>query len=1065
MSKKSIIFLLMTLFFNGFTQLNALPVLDLESIKENLVPGKYLEYLEDTEGNLSIEDVRSDQLADQWQKSNEEVLNFGYVEKVYWVRFDIKNSRKSARPVFLEVQNPYFDNIQIFSVAGNQVIDSKVAGDLFPFQQREIQHRFFIFSLNPEPDQTTTYYVRFQINGAMKIHLVLWEAKALQNKIKNEYTAIALFFGILISLLIYNLFIFFSLRELTYFYYVLTVLFIVLVTGSTMGVTFEFLWPDLPGWADVSINLLSVWGLGVVIIFSRSYLETGKYLPKLDRFLLAMVAIDFLFGLIVAFFKNSFTINFTMYLILLSVALTIIAGYLTYRKGVASAIYFILAWISLLSGVVLIALQRLTILPSWFLFENALHIGAALQVILFSFGLADKIKVLQQEKQTAQSNAIDILKKSDKLKDEFLANTSHELRTPLNGIIGLADSILLGATGSIGNATRESLQMIASSGRRLANLVNDILDFSKLRHDELVIKKEAVDVSTVIDVVMALSSPLLAGKPVELNHNRKDLPLVLADEARLEQILFNLVGNAIKFTKDGNITISGEVKGDKVEISVQDTGIGIPAGKQSIIFDSFTQADGSIAREYSGTGIGLSITRKLVELHGGIIRVESEPGAGSCFSFTLPIAEDSDLTLTRSTGRTEVDLISRPVESNPHSNAVESGVSAENTTDDLSKIGTQKFSNNIHILIVDDDPVNLHVLKSHLTLYNYTITEASSGRDALRLFDDGISFDLVLLDVMMPGLSGYEVCRILRETRSQTELPVIMLTAKNRVVDLVAGLESGANDYLTKPFDSRELTARVNTMLQLKQAARSETDLAKIMHEMELARKIQESLLPKETPQMEGIQIAKRYRAMANVGGDFFDFRPGQNGIGILIADVSGHGVPAALIVSEVKMAFWFQKETITSPDRLLESLNEILYNNIGNQFVTACYIHIDLKNGELSVGNAGHPPLMLLKSTGELIRIRPRGKVIGLLGPANSKTEKISIASGDRILMYTDGLIEPVNKNKEHFGEGRVESLLRSCHDLTAEQCADKIMGGVLEWTGHEDKIDDDIALIVIDV
>ena len=188
-----------------------------------------------------------------------------------------------------------------------------------------------------------------------------------------------------------------------------------------------------------------------------------------------------------------------------------------------------------------------------------------------------------------------------------------------------------------------------------------------------------------------------------------------------------------------------------------------------------------------------------------------------------------------------------------------------------------------HILIVDDDPVNRRVLRNHLLLNNYSVTEAQNGRAALDIFDKSISFDLILLDVMMPGLSGYEVCRILRKTHSDSELPVIMLTAKNRVSDLVTGLESGANDYLTKPFDSRELLTRVHTMIRLKGAAKSQSDLAMLKNAMDMAREIQQSLIPVRMPEIEvqgtngrpevsRIRLNACYRAMESVGGDFYDF-------------------------------------------------------------------------------------------------------------------------------------------------------------------------------------------------
>lgn len=233
----------------------------------------------------------------------------------------------------------------------------------------------------------------------------------------------------------------------------------------------------------------------------------------------------------------------------------------------------------------------------------------------------------------------------DQLKDEFLANTSHELRTPLNGMIGIAESMIDGATGDLSDIQKQNLFLIAQSGHRLANLVNDILDFAKLQHNNIELQLKAVGLRAIAQVVLTLSQSLIGSKNLELiNRISPDFPAAWADENRLQQILYNLVGNAIKFSERGTVEItaqlsSGDPQGtttnEQLTIAIADTGIGIPADKLDSIFESFEQGDGSTAREYGGTGLGLAVTKQLVELHGGKIWVESTVGSGSRFSFTL----------------------------------------------------------------------------------------------------------------------------------------------------------------------------------------------------------------------------------------------------------------------------------------------------------------------------------------------------------------------------------------------------------------------------------------------
>jgi len=382
----------------------------------------------------------------------------------------------------------------------------------------------------------------------------------------------------------------------------------------------------------------------------------------------------------------------------------------------------------------------------------------------------------------------------NELKDEFLANTSHELRTPLNGIIGLADSMLLG--GGLRAEETDNLRLIVRSGKRLANLVNDILDYSRLQKKDLVLHRKPVDLQAAVALVLNLIGSGAEARRLAIeNRVPAALPPVFADEDRLQQILFNLAGNAFKFTPPGGtVRVLAEVEGPGVVVHVEDTGIGIPADKLESIFQAFEQVDASSARAAGGTGLGLTLARKLVELHGGRLTVTSQVGAGSRFSFFLPAAE----------GRVEereqlgVSRLAADEEPQP-STAAAGGRRGEGPS----------------VLVVDDDPVNLRVLQQYLGSSGYDVVSASSGAEALEVLDRRRDLAMVLLDVMMPRLDGYETCRRIRAKRSASELPVILLTAKNRVSDLEIGLQAGANDYLVKPFSRQELLARMKSHLSL----------------------------------------------------------------------------------------------------------------------------------------------------------------------------------------------------------------------------------------------------------
>ncbi|MDR1590071.1 MAG: response regulator [Oscillospiraceae bacterium] len=421
--------------------------------------------------------------------------------------------------------------------------------------------------------------------------------------------------------------------------------------------------------------------------------------------------------------------------------------------------------------------------------------------------MAEEINLLIGEMrkyaQTLEEKNI-YLGKLNELKDEFLANTSHELRTPINGIIGIVESMIDGAAGDMTDGQKYNLALVANSGKRLSNLVNDILDFTKLKNKEIELQLKPIDLKTVVDTVLALSKPLIKGKNLKLINEVDDsFAAVNADENRIQQILYNIIGNAVKFTEEGSVTVRAEMIGGMASISVADTGIGIAEDKFESIFESFEQGDGSTEREYGGTGLGLSITKKIVELHGGVIGVSSSLGAGSTFTFTLPRADTEVVdTAVSEQLRSIIDIEDfAPEDAAP-------GAPAPQTAQ----------PGGYRILAVDDEPVNIQVLTNILSMRGYSVSKAYGGQEAIDMIEGGGEFDLVLLDVMMPKMSGYDVCRHLREKNSLLELPIIMVTAKNRLQDVVLGFQSGANDYIQKPFDKEELSARVGTLLELKGA-------------------------------------------------------------------------------------------------------------------------------------------------------------------------------------------------------------------------------------------------------
>jgi signal transduction histidine kinase/DNA-binding NarL/FixJ family response regulator len=444
------------------------------------------------------------------------------------------------------------------------------------------------------------------------------------------------------------------------------------------------------------------------------------------------------------------------------------------------------------------------------LLKSSLEWSLVTLIATFGFILSRRFsQVYEQNKKYAllleDQNAF--LKQMNKLKDEFLAKTSHELQTPLNGIIGIAESLIEGAGGSVTDAVRQNLLMIAASGKRLSNLVNDILDYSKIKNNQIILKTKPIHMRELVEVVITLCKPLANQKLLRIVHSLDaNVPLIYGDEDRIQQILYNLIGNAIKFTESGSVEVSAEAADGFLRIAIRDTGIGIPAEMLEVIFESFQQADNSYTRAYTGTGLGLYITRELVELHGGTIRAESVHGEGAVFTVALPLMDSRSLAAVSQMETSEAGNI-RLVPEASIAPAMPSVVSYD--------LSAPPSTDTQFILVVEDEPINVQVLLNYLRLENYKIMVASNGVEALELINRGFEPDLIILDIMMPKMNGFEVCRKIRELYAINELPIILLSAKNMDKDLKEGFHVGANDYLTKPFSKTELLLRIKLHIQI----------------------------------------------------------------------------------------------------------------------------------------------------------------------------------------------------------------------------------------------------------
>ncbi len=372
------------------------------------------------------------------------------------------------------------------------------------------------------------------------------------------------------------------------------------------------------------------------------------------------------------------------------------------------------------------------------------------------------------------------------------------------------------------------------------------------------------------------------------------------------------------------------------------------------------------------------------------------------------------------------------------------------------------------VLVVDDATANLQVVHS-LLKDDFKIRVATSGAKALALVKDKPQPDLILLDVAMPEMDGYEVCAILKATPESRDIPVIFLTGKTETDDETKGFEAGAVDYIHKPFSPAVVKARVHTHLVLREAREQlARQLLSINNELEMAREIQLSILPHDIPKILGLEIAARYLPMTSVAGDFYDFIiADEKHLGILVADVSGHGLPAALIASMLKAALSAQSAHACDPGRVLSGLNQSLCGKFQRHFATGAYVFMNMEKKFMSYAAAGHPPLLLWRtSTGIASEVLENGLPLGLLPEATYSAVEVPVEPGDKVILYTDGIPETTSPSEQEFGADLLKGFLESNHNLAADMFADLLLDELSGWSEHPkgQGQQDDITLLVID-
>ena len=771
------------------------PVL-IDGPKKTYKLNQFIFYFEDKSNNLNLEDILKLNFNQEFKLNKKEVPSFGITPFVYWFYFEYEAKSKLG-DYLLEIEYPLLDNISYFYLNTRGDWVEKKVGDNLPFAKREIEHRNFIFSME-DNNVSGKIFFKVKTDGAMQFPVSIHKQSSFWEKEQKFLSLQMIFLGIMAAMILYNALLGISLNDKTYFFYIFYLVSVTLFETSLNGISYQFFWKDFTYWNSISIPIFVALSNIGISAFVVQFLKVKTNQPLLYKIFQSIILFSIINVTLCFFISYDKAIKIAMLFTAVSSILSMLTAFIVARKGYRPAKIYLFAWCVFLFGATLLAFNRFQIVPVNVFTENTVQIGVAIESILISFALADRIKILQKEKEKAQ--------------EEYIT---------------LFNNLNVGAYRNTGGKRGEFLKANPAIARMFGYELDEFMK---------------------VNVADLYANPEERIKFVEMMKEKR--------ECHKYELLLKRKDNTL-----------------------------FPA------------------------------------------------------SLTARIYYDSE------------------------------------------------------------------------NKYDYM---------------DGIIEDI-------------------------TEM---------------------------KEAEKKLEKAQLDSIESIKKTFRIASELSVFKNEMDLAKKIQQSMIPNKTPVVEGFDIAAWYKPMESIGGDFYDFQRKGDFLGFIIADVSGHGVPAALIVSTFKTAFWFQDEMMPKPafwfqdqnfpkpEILLSNMNKILKGKSGGEFVTACYGYIDIKRKILKTGNAGHSDLLIYRKKGEKIfSLNPEGAALCVFKDPEFKSEEFQLEKGDRIFLYTDGLFEVVNEKDEQFGEARLSQILRDKSELSAQEFGDFLLKTVIDWSRGKEHLEDDIALIVIDL
>ena len=745
-----------------------------------------VEYVDVGNVDVSFEQIKNIK-AFQFSSMKVENMDFGFTTHNYWLRFQLKNTTDEELIYFFETARPITDVAELYVVKSNNETTKLISGDAVPFNKRSFNHRKTIFKITLLPNEQQQFYLHIKSDGEMlSMPMVLHSLQNLLELTSFEQFVFGFFYGILIIAAILYLFFFFAMRDKTFLYYSMYVLFIGLLQFSIDGYFYEFITPQ-SGWfslhAVIIFACIANYFLGR---YAQVFLKIKQYNRFINNTFYVLYGLDLLLFLSLFLIPNALQYSYPIAngLGLMLLLLIITSVVLIYVRKRELDRFFVTGVFFLIAGFVVFILKNFSILPLTFWTENGSKLGTGMEVVFLSLSMANLIGNLKDEREKLQTIALQKSEEMNELKSYFLSNISHELRTPLNAILNTAKSM---AADSKDEQIQNDSQIIKYSTYSLLSSVNDILDFSKIERDEIKLEITEFDLVKTVEHIANNFAREAKDKGIDFSFQKgENMPkMVKGDVVRLNQILHNVLNNAIKFTNEGFVKFKLDAKNDKdnkvhITFSVSDTGVGISKEKINSIFDSFSQEGINNKRKFGGLGLGLYIVKHLINLQNGKIKVDSTTGLGTVFTIDLSY---------------EIVAIKKEIET-------------------LSV--TEYDLNGKVILVVEDNAMNQMVIKMITKKWLNTVVEfANNGQEGIQKLLEK-HYDIILMDLQMPIMDGYEATIAIRNGEAGEQyknIPIIAVTADVMETTKARVTEIGMNKYLSKPVDKDVLFEYIKSLV------------------------------------------------------------------------------------------------------------------------------------------------------------------------------------------------------------------------------------------------------------